>query len=467
MVLRSTSSTQTTLHSTARSICTILRCYWYQVDRSSYCTSVLAQTRFCFNLCWVCCIQDLLRLLFIGLQDCPIGAQCQNGKLFGLVNGSVWVANNKTGLYTLVSCPPGYQIKGVFSRNSSIVNSLTQECSLCLASTYCLGGTAPSLDCPDGTFSPPGSMLASSCQPSTIVRALILMPMPPLELSMILSTFSDAVAAAAQVSVDTVTIFSVTSQESRRAALSSSSMALSAIADTRIASASPDIAAAVSDHLNNEQLNSALARAGLPPGSIQSVSILGQTLEPSQWFVTLAIVLSVMLAVSAVGCWYLRTLANQQTGEEKELQAASSALRRRLHIECADGFILGNEWQPPWHRRGATVFLHKSCMDAAAQLSLFRDFNIQHFDTFCFFLAQSSLPSAFTGTPHDLLCDWLLELGEELLRPRLGGDQDKTAAMTDRERSAYVAKLCKCQVTRQSIAPLGLRNRCIHTSWMQ
>ncbi len=83
------------------------------------------------------------------------GASCPDGTSFlPNIAGSEWKAIG--GIYSLVSCPPGYEL-------------VLQECMLCPASSYCLGGSAAPIPCPEELFSSPGSNSSSCCRPVVFV----------------------------------------------------------------------------------------------------------------------------------------------------------------------------------------------------------------------------------------------------------------------------------------------------------
>jgi hypothetical protein len=90
------------------------------------------------------------------------GASCPDGASFlPKVAGSVWLANE--GLYSLASCPPGYELA-------------TQECILCPASSYCLGGSTAPMPCLEGLYSSPGSNSSFSCRQVVFVITYLSFP---------------------------------------------------------------------------------------------------------------------------------------------------------------------------------------------------------------------------------------------------------------------------------------------------
>jgi hypothetical protein len=101
--------------------------------------------------------------------DVITGASCPDGTLFlPTIAGSKWTA--KDGVYTLVSCPAGYELA-------------RQECTLCPAASYCPGGSDAHVPCLDGLFSTPGSESPKACRQVVFVFVSILFPVSTDDLS--------------------------------------------------------------------------------------------------------------------------------------------------------------------------------------------------------------------------------------------------------------------------------------------
>jgi hypothetical protein len=91
---------------------------------------------------------------------CDAGATCPDGLRFiPNVEGSTW--STVGGTYALEGCPPGYEL------------TTNQECSLCPALSYCLGGKRAHVPCPDGVFARPGSNSSMSCAKVVYVVAAL------------------------------------------------------------------------------------------------------------------------------------------------------------------------------------------------------------------------------------------------------------------------------------------------------
>ena len=137
-------------------------------------------------------------------QSCPVGAKCDGNTLAGLVAGSVWLPNAVTGVYQLISCPAGYSL--------FVPTQDSQQCLLCPASFFCIGGKAPSVACSDGTYAPVGSNASSACKYTVFVQLIISLPIPSENFtSDRQDQFIKAVASAAGVSYQFVILGSIVS----------------------------------------------------------------------------------------------------------------------------------------------------------------------------------------------------------------------------------------------------------------
>ena len=233
----------------------------------------------------------------------------------------------------------------------------------------------------------------------------------------------------------------------RRSAVNNSSNVL---ADVRIASTDSNSAAVVAGRFNEQDLDLALARNGLLDAKLVAAVIMVPSPTTTMAIdSTVAIIIAMLLFVLISGCIcviYLR----RPIKEEQILITAVRILRRRLHIERSDGFLLANEWLPPWYSRSSIIFLPKNSMESAAQLSLMLDFSVAHFDAFCLYLMQATPSIEGQETRYNLICEWILELGARLLRPQFEVFSAETdiKIMADKERFAYFLKICRCQVSK-------------------
>jgi hypothetical protein len=138
-------------------------------------------------------------------EKCPVGAECDGNSLTSLVDGALWFGDINTGLYHLRSCPAGYEMQ--------VATLDSQQCVYCPAASYCEGGNSPRVACPEGTYSPPGANVSSSCMTVVYVALSLTLPLTREEFtSAQQSSFQQALAAAAGVGVGYVTISSVSNR---------------------------------------------------------------------------------------------------------------------------------------------------------------------------------------------------------------------------------------------------------------
>ena len=157
-------------------------------------------------------------------QTCPVGAVCNGNSLTSRVSGAVWVGDTATGQYLLVSCPAGYVMQAATLDG--------QQCLLCPATYYCVGGSAQSSSCQDGTYSPPGTNSSSYCLPVVYVSVALDLPLTQDEFTTTLqASLQQALAAAAGVRVGFVMLSSISA--ARRSTGNSIQVLLRADTNTR------------------------------------------------------------------------------------------------------------------------------------------------------------------------------------------------------------------------------------------
>ena len=378
-------------------------------------------------------------------QDCPIGASCNGDTLKGLINGSQWVPDLQTGRYLLISCPARYEIAISGLSNGSLAY-LAQACIPCPAARYCPGGKDPSTPCPGGTFALTGAAASSAdCLRTTFLSINIQMDAPTSTVAQ--PSFLQAVSSAANVSVDVSFLVGATAKSDT-----------SSLVEVRMATDSVKHALLICSSLDSTRLNLAFARLGLPSGLLLSCALDEQPLGTgNDVLMTLVIGSTVGAVLFCTICFSVLLKCHQSQNEENEMMKATKDLRRRLRIERADGFLLGSDWIYPWQSRTSAIHLHKSCMESATKLSLLRDFNPLQFDAFCISLIQPAQQPAYRTLQHMALYDWLLEIGKWLIQPSIKGDKstinpESGREWTERERFAYLDKLCKCQVRAVAIS---------------
>ena len=197
-------------------------------------------------------------------QTCPVGAICNGSSLTSLVNGSVWTVNRNAGVYVLEHCPAGYELLNTAA--SGDFSFTAQECQICSAGQYCLGGITSAITCPQGTFAPPGSKSSSFCAPAVFVDVTVIMPLLETDFSTAKQEmFLQAIATAVNTSEDNVLISSIS--QMRR----STDLSIQIVSE--LAASNQGEASSWAERLNENVLNLELAKRGLPSCMLKSVSV--------------------------------------------------------------------------------------------------------------------------------------------------------------------------------------------------
>ena len=384
----------------------------------------------------------------LSCQPCPIGAVCNGGLLKGLVEGSVWVGNEQTGLYTLSSCPEGYEME--------TATQYGQQCLICPSSSFCEGGTAAAIPCPQGTFSTPGSNSSEACKPVVFVAVDISLPLSLADFESNQDKVVRALSAAAGVAIGNVVITSfsgvgrrfnpgskqehVSSEceearwlpEIRRLVLGSSChiqtrpfSLLSSTPSTMIFSniATPDISTAtrIIESLNQNSLNTALYLQGLPNSNYMTLSIMEQNIQSSQSYQQ--IVIGCIVGFSALSicltlAWYgLLKRKQRVTKDVKILMIMIEDIRTKFRITQKDGYLLETERHGCWNRRNSSIVILQNHIVAAARLALLQDFDVTHFNSFCYFIEGNVCSGYQDESRYAVLRSFLLGISKELIRP--------------------------------------------------
>jgi hypothetical protein len=206
-------------------------------------------------------------------QQCPLGAVCDGVSIYGRVQGSVWQSDWQSGQYRLVSCPAGYELLNTGDSEGRF-SYLSQQCSLCPSTFYCIGGSGTKAACPNSFFSTPGANASESCIPAVFVEVTISIPMAKTEFSQAnQKLFSKAISAAAGTKIERVILVSIS--QARRTNDSSIHIVSS------IATADEDDAYLVESRLTMDRINSELSLLGLPKVSSIHVSVLNTMKQTS------------------------------------------------------------------------------------------------------------------------------------------------------------------------------------------
>ena len=199
-------------------------------------------------------------------QPCPVGAACDGSKLFGLVNASTWAEDLQLGIYVLQSCPAGYQLINTLP-DSSDFSYISQECQLCPASFYCVGGSEIAIQCPTGMFSLTGSNKSTACYPVVFVVVSFSMDIARVDLTQPKQeAVIAAIAEAARYNPAKVIIDSL--QSARRQQVTSTNLVCEVAADNH------QDGQAVAGALTQDSISAALAVQGLPSCTLISINVL-------------------------------------------------------------------------------------------------------------------------------------------------------------------------------------------------
>ena len=197
-------------------------------------------------------------------QTCPVGAICNGSSVLGLVNGSIWTLDRDAGVYILDSCPAGYERLNTAA--SGEFSYAAQECRICAAGQYCLGGIASARTCPENSFAPPGAKALSSCKPAVFVNVIVSMPILESDFSEAkMDLFLQALATTVNTSISYAFISSIS--QMRR------SECLSIQITAELAANDQSKATSWVQHFDQNTLNIELAKRGLPSCKLQSISL--------------------------------------------------------------------------------------------------------------------------------------------------------------------------------------------------
>jgi hypothetical protein len=175
----------------------------------------------------------------------------------------------------LKSCPAGYVFRNT-SSDSNVFSSIYQQCTQCLPSYFCLGGTSEALACPSGTYSYAGSQSLASCITVSFVSLTVSMAMSRSDFnSQRQSQYKAVLANSSGTTVDHIVIASISG--SRRATTSSSITVTSIIATDNAAAA-----AALVNHFDTNALESGLTNAGFPSPEVQAVQVVENNKQGGQ-----------------------------------------------------------------------------------------------------------------------------------------------------------------------------------------
>ncbi len=372
-------------------------------------------------------------------QQCPEGAECINHVFASRVKGAVWQADMITGVYRLKSCPPGYEIQPSM-----------QNCYFCSSGSFCIGGTASGVMCPTGSFSESGSNSSSCCFPAVFVAVTFSFPVVAAEATIHTKTlFADAFAATVGTTADRVLIDSwVPARRSR-----------DSVVTVRLVASNMSHAGTFVTKLKLEALNLQLQIRSLPEGILVSIQILpsGQGLSTETLIVGLV---CGILAMTLLITWMIYCLTfwrNTETEEEMLVSSKVKELRTTLKLKKEEGFLIPPEDLSYFQSRKKITFLAKRDLQAAARLTLLKDFEIRHFDSLCICVENlqfSDNGERFSEEPvqYTRLCEWLLDIATRLIAIDVTNSCTTSTTIPDMDEDCskrfkyLVGKVCKAQI---------------------
>ena len=300
--------------------------------------------------------------------------------------------------YHLVGCPAGYEM------------STVQSCEICTAGYFCIGGAAAGAACPAGTFSLPKSNSSKQCENAIFVLVSVTLGVTQALFTLeVQQQYVHALAVMCLISDYRVAIQS----------LASSRRSLNGYESIQVVSkiASSDIVGVqlVISRISQDALNAVLIQFHLPNGTLDSYTVESpiQNGTTASWIIAITCAFAAFSLLLAWAVWCLSR--KTETPREKELRMKVLEIRELLRITARDGYAVGQEAHSFLKMRYHT-YLSSAQMEAAANLSLMQDFDINQFDAFCSCLGLSSLSGAAAGR-YELFGQWILGCCEFLLLP--------------------------------------------------
>ena len=375
-------------------------------------------------------------------QQCPQGALCPENNTCSLSNKPIftcrdggpsilgdWQLDVSTGQYHLVTCPAGYELL-----------QSSESCGVCPTGFFCVSGSDSPLPCPAGSFSSTGANSSQSCLAVFFVALSATLPMSSLEFSLTAQEeLIQAVADTAHISESMVFIASVS--QGRRASTSS------VLVQVNLAAFSVSDAQTISRSITQSSLNDQLERQGLPPCALDSLSIEVQSSNQPTWLLGAVVgSVSVVCVLFVMVILALRTTRSKsQSDEDRILHLKVQELRIKLGLTTKHGYYLTSERLPFWKSSEQKQVLLQTSIEAAARLALGLDFHVHHFDALSLALRESE--GDISALQYRALCDWLLEISKELIRPdtqptvRTSNEARRGAAQRFKHFSRYVCHL--------------------------
>jgi hypothetical protein len=346
-------------------------------------------------------------------QGCPNGAVCNGSTVTSLVPDSKWSVDSSRCRIVLVSCPAGYELL-----------SATQECNLCPAASYCVGGSAQSVKCQYGLFSQPGSNSSSSCVAAVMVELSLSIPMPQENFTSVFQArYCQCLAEVSGVPTNRVIIWSISAQRRLVSNASSSTGSRSLIAVFNIVVGDDYAADQLLARLDTARINAQAVAEGLPMVQIQSVRINSPSITTTDRRLSILIViLSVVMGLLLIagGKFARKMCMTKVADEERKLIMEMGALRQLLHLTKSNGYFLSSERVPFW-RHGPVVVVSRSQLEAAARLRMFLEYEVEQLNSLALLVRGDTndvvLHGGIESLQYQALKSWILEVACFLVRP--------------------------------------------------
>jgi hypothetical protein len=304
------------------------------------------------------------------------------------------------GIYYLVSCPQGHEMM-----------STIQMCEQCSAGYFCIGGSAARAACPAGTFSLPKSNSSNACEPAVFILVSITLALAQALFTLEMQDlYRDALSNLCSISQYEVGIQSLS--RNGRSIYGSDSIEVV----FKIAIFDTSKSHLVLSKLEQVELDYELREAKLPNGTLNYFKVDAPllTAAPATWILVVACTCAALGVLLILGmAWCINHKVKSPS--ELELQMMVAEIRKKLRITLKDGYAVGSEGQSIFLRR-KSIFLSRAQLEAAANLALMQDFDVNQFDVLCLSIKHSG-DSEESKKRYELLGTWLLEQCRSLLRP--------------------------------------------------
>jgi hypothetical protein len=308
-----------------------------------------------------------------------------------------------------------------------------QMCEQCPAGYFCIGGSAARAACSAGKFSLPKSNSSDACQSAVFIMVSITLGVAQASFTLEMQNqYRNALANLCETSDYQVGIQSLSKAEWSVYGSDSIEVVFKiAVFDTLNSNL-------VVSRLKQEALQKELRGANLSDGYLNyfKVDSTLQNVAPANWILPVACTGAALGVFIMLGtAWLLKHTA--KSPNERELQMMVVEIRKKLRITVKDGYAVGSEGHALFLQR-QLIFLSRAQVEAAANLALMQDFDVNQFDVLCLTIRHSGA-SKESKERYELLGHWLLEHCRFLLKP----DFPKSDLNLDRSYHRFKKTLTK------------------------